>query len=118
MSNPPIRNPANPKSGQASCKGEGCLDPGQSHPLALSRAALAMIRVILGPIGDIQHHPGSRRLALSPSLDREARGEVVKKADLKAYLSDTTTWVDAAARKRQQEERAHAYLRRLPEASR
>ena len=53
-----------------------------------------------------------------PRDDLEARGEVVKKADLKAYLSDTTTWVDAAARKRQQEERAHAYLRRLPEASR
>ena len=53
-----------------------------------------------------------------PRDDLEARGEVVKKADLKAYLSDSTTWLDADARKRQQEERAHAYLRRLPEASR
>ena len=53
-----------------------------------------------------------------PRDDLEARGEVVKKADLKTYLSDSTTWLDAAARKRQQEQRAQAYLRRLPEAAR
>ena len=53
-----------------------------------------------------------------PRDDLEARGEVVKKADLKEYLSDSTTWVDAAGRKQQQQERAAAYLRRLPEAAR
>jgi len=54
--------------------------------------------------------PGKR-----PRADLAAKGEVVKLADLRAKLPETTTWVDAAARARQQAARAKAYKRRLPE---
>ena len=47
--------------------------------------------------------------------DLSVRGEVVKLADLRAKLPESTTWVDADARARQQAARAKAYKRRLPE---
>jgi len=50
-----------------------------------------------------------------PREDLSARGEVVKLADLSAYLPEGTTWLTPEQRGHQQVERASAYRRRLPE---
>lgn len=47
--------------------------------------------------------------------DLSAQGEVVKLADLRDKLPESTTWLDAEGRARQRADRAKAYKRRLPE---
>ncbi len=50
-----------------------------------------------------------------PNDDLSARGEVVKRTDLRAHLPAGTSWVTPEQRAQQQAERAAAYKRRLPE---
>ena len=50
-----------------------------------------------------------------PNEDLSARGEIVKRADLRTHLPEGTTWLTPEQRARQQSARAAAYKRRLPE---
>lgn len=57
--------------------------------------------------------PGKR-----PRNDLSARGALMKIADLREKLPEGTVWLTAEERRHQQEERAAAYERRLPEVAR
>ena len=50
-----------------------------------------------------------------PNDDLSARGEIVKRADLRTHLPEGTTWLTPEQRAKQQADRAAAYKRRLPE---